>query len=57
MYACFLDVLHDCPDKHIFLIADRIHIDFACCFKEVVDKDGVFGRNPDCLFHVAFKVN
>ena len=44
MDAGFLDVFHDAGDHNLFVVAQRIDIDFVRVFEELVDQDRPFAR-------------
>ncbi len=52
MYACFLNVFHDCADHRRLAVGDAIDIHLDRVFQEAIDKNGPFGADFDCTRHV-----
>ena len=55
MDSRFFDVFHNSADHNLLVVAKRVHIDFICVFKELVDQDRALVRNLNCRTHVVIE--
>ena len=56
MHPGLLDVLHHAADRHVLAVAHGVHVDLDRVLEELVDEDGMVGRDLHRLGHVPHEV-